>query len=252
MKTVFHSADSRGFANHGWLKAAHSFSFASWYNPERVHFGMLRVLNDDIIGPGAGFAPHPHDNMEIVTIPLSGVLVHEDRMGGSGHKAEIRAGEVQSMTAGYGITHAEHNGSRTEELRLLQIWVFPAAKDLDPQYDQQHFAVADREGRFQTVAAPVQSIAQRYNWLPEGNDVPVRIHQKSWFSLTRLRAGAALPYSIKGGNGQGAYVFVIEGSVTVGNQTLNRRDALGISACEAFTLSAATYAEVLVIEVPMR
>lgn len=235
MKTVFHKSTERGHANHGWLNARHSFSFASYYNPQKMHFGLLRVLNDDIIAPGMGFGTHPHDNMEIVTIPLVGTLEHRDSMGNIG---VIRPNEIQAMSAGSGITHSEYNHSKTEGINLLQIWVFPKERDITPRYEQRVFTEADKNGKFKTIVAPEKS--EQVMW----------INQDAYFSIGKFKTGTTTDYSIQH-KGNGAYVFVIDGKIKIGEQELNSRDAIGVWETDKFTMEVLKDAEVLVIDVPM-
>jgi hypothetical protein len=235
MKTVVHKSESRGFADHGWLKSHHSFSFAGYYNPERVHFGALRVLNDDQVAAGMGFGTHPHDNMEIVSIPLFGDLEHKDSTGR--HKV-IRQGDVQIMSAGSGISHSEYNHSREEEVHFLQIWVFPKEKNIEPRYEQKTFHAEDRMNRFQTVVSPDEGDA-------------LRINQDAYFSLANLDAGTTLHYPIKTA-GNGVYLFVLNGDLQVAGESLSTRDAVGITETESVEVKAKSYAEVLAIEVPMQ
>lgn len=235
MKTIFHPANERGHANHGWLNAYHSFSFASWYDESKVHFGLLRVLNDDTIAPGMGFGTHPHDNMEIVTIPLKGVLEHKDSMGNIG---QIKPGEIQAMSAGSGIEHSEYNGSKTEETKLFQIWVFPKVKNIAPRYEQIKFNHEDRKNNFQLIVSPEKS--ERTMW----------INQDAFFYLGDFEKGKTVDYSIQH-KGNGAYVMVIEGEIEIDGQKLSRRDAIGIYDTEKFSLKANSDSEILVIEVPM-
>lgn len=235
MKTVLHKAGTRGHANHGWLDSYHTFSFAGYYDPSRVHFGLLRVLNDDVVKGGMGFGQHPHDNMEIVSIPLQGALEHRDNTGGH---AIIRSGEVQIMSAGSGIAHSEKNASSSEEVNFLQIWVFPKERNIKPRYDQRLFANADRKNVLQTVVAP------------EKNGDALWINQDAWFTLTDLTKGTTLDYDLHRPT-SGVYVFVINGSVTAGDVSLNRRDGLGIEQTDKFSLRADSDAEVLLVEVPM-
>lgn len=235
MKTVLHKAETRGHANHGWLDSYHTFSFAGYYEPSRVHFGLLRVLNDDVVKGGMGFGQHPHDNMEIVSIPLRGALEHRDNTGGH---AIIKSGEVQIMSAGSGIAHSEKNASASQEVNFLQIWVFPKERNIQPRYEQRVFAKADRVDKLQTVVSPGKENGALW------------INQDAWFNLTNLTQGKDLEYTLRK-NGSGVYVFVIEGSITVGNQVLNRRDGLGINDMEGFVMKANQDAEVLLMEVPM-
>ncbi|MBL7851705.1 MAG: pirin family protein [Cyclobacteriaceae bacterium] len=235
MKTTLHKANSRGHANHGWLDSYHTFSFAGYYEPTRVHFGLLRVLNDDVVKGGMGFGQHPHDNMEIVSIPLRGALEHRDNTGGH---AIIKSGEVQIMSAGSGIAHSEKNASSTEDVNFLQIWVFPKERNIKPRYDQKLFNKADRINKLQVVVAPDQVNGALW------------INQDSWFSLSSLAPGSSLTYTVhKPGNG--VYAFVIDGNVKIAGQPLSRRDGLGVYDTDSFSLEASENAEVLFIEVPM-
>ena len=212
-----------------------SFSFAHWYDPQKIHFGALRVLNDDIIAPNMGFGMHPHDNMEIVTIMLSGELQHKDSMG---HTEVIRAGEVQHMTAGTGIMHSEVNSSSTEESKLLQIWVFPRAHNLKPSYDQRFFDLEGRTGKWQYLVTP------------SGGD-SIQAQQDAYFVRQVMTENSTAHYDLHG-EYQGAYVFVIEGSVEVEGHVLNRRDALGVWELDRLNFKASEGADILVIEIPMR
>ncbi len=236
MKSVLHKADTRGHANHGWLDTHHSFSFASWYNPERMHFGALRVLNDDFVAAGQGFGLHPHDNMEIVTIMLDGTLEHRDSMG---HTEQLHPNEVQAMSAGSGIQHAEYNASQTDPLNLLQIWVFPDKANVEPRYDQRKFNPDERKGKWQFLVAPKDSAEDTSLWL----------HQKAWFARTELEEDGSIDYQLHKDN-QGVYVFVIEGSVKIDDQTLNKRDGIGISDLDTLHIEAIENADVLLIEIP--
>jgi redox-sensitive bicupin YhaK (pirin superfamily) len=233
MKTVFHSAASRGHADHGWLNAKHSFSFASWYNPERIHFGMLRVLNDDIVAGGMGFGKHPHDNMEIITIPLSGAIKHQDSMGFS---EIIEAGEVQVMSAGTGIYHSEFNPNPDQELNLFQIWIFPNQKQVSPRYAQRKYNLAK-----DTFTALVG---------PQNSGLDTWIHQDAWISMGEFSAGTTANYSIKEDN-NGVYLMVIEGAIQIGTQKLEHRDAIGISGSAQIDIEMEHNSKILVIEVPM-
>jgi redox-sensitive bicupin YhaK (pirin superfamily) len=235
MKTVFHSADTRGHADHGWLNAHHSFSFAQWYNPERVHFGALRVLNDDIVAPKMGFGKHPHDNMEIITIPMEGILRHQDSMGNS---SEILPGEVQVMSAGTGIQHSEFNVDNDNALKLFQIWVFPREKGVKPRYDQKAFSPESRHNQWQQIVSP------------NPDDEGTWIHQDAWFHLADLDAGNSLDYAVRK-PGNGMYILLIDGEVTAAGQSLGRRDAVGVTETDNVTIAATTNAKVLLMEVPM-
>lgn len=234
MKTVLHKAATRGHANHGWLDSHHTFSFAGYYDPSRVHFGALRVLNDDIVKGGNGFGQHPHDNMEIISIPLRGALEHGDNTGGHGI---IHSGEVQIMSAGSGIAHSEKNASKTEDVNFLQIWVFPKEKDTEPRYDQRLFTEEQKANQFLTVIAP-------------DSDAALKINQDAWFSLGKLDKDFKGDYKIHNA-ANGVYAFVLEGSVTINDQKLDKRDGLGIWETESLSVVAESDAQVLLIEVPM-
>ncbi len=235
MKTVFHPSDSRGYANHGWLEARHSFSFASWYQPDRLHFGALRVLNDDIIQGGMGFGTHPHDNMEIVTIPLKGDLEHKDSMGNS---AVIREGDIQVMSAGTGVQHSEYNNSPDKEINLFQLWLFPNKQNVKPRYDQ----------------LPIRSLHQKNEFFqilsPSANDQGVWIHQDAWMHILDADQDQSFDYVLQSPE-NGVYLIVIEGEVEVDNQTLFRRDAIGIWETDKLTVKTKTDAELLLVQVPM-
>jgi len=238
MKKVIHKADSRGFADHGWLQANHSFSFASWNNPERVHFGALRVLNDDVIGPKMGFGAHPHDNMEIITIPLKGVLKHRDNMNDDWQA--VHPGEVQVMSAGTGVQHSEINGAIDEHLSLFQIWVIPQKRNVEPRYDQKLFKSEDRKGQLQTLVTSF-----------EDSDVEsLKIHQDAKLSRIDLSKDETFIYQLKG-KSHGVYAMLISGSVEIEGETLESRDAIGISETDNFNIIAKTDSELLFIEVPM-
>lgn len=236
MKTVLHKEEERGRADFGWLQARFSFSFGSWQNRSRVHFGALRVLNDDIIAASMGFGRHPHDNMEIVTIPLSGALKHADSTGGQGI---ISKGEVQIMSAGSGIEHSEMNASHTEEARTLQIWVFPKEHNIKPRYDQRDFRSQLTPGKFKTLVSP-NAEADDAMW----------INQDAWFSIGRFDEAATVPYKL-GKAGNGVYAFVLEGAVKAVGQSLSRRDALGIWDTNEVNFEIAAGTELLLIDVPM-
>ncbi|EAS20224.1 pirin-related protein [Flavobacteria bacterium BBFL7] len=235
MKTKVHRAVDRGYANHGWLEANHSFSFASWYNPEKINFGALRVLNDDRIVGGAGFPKHPHNNMEIITIPLSGKLEHEDSLG---NKAQIAAGEVQVMSAGTGVTHSEYNASENEELRLFQIWIFPNKQNVVPRYDELQLNLDDRDNRLQQILSP------------NPDDDGVWIHQNAWLYMSNLSKEKELTY-IMNNNGNGVFVMVINGEIIINDEILGARDAIAIECVDSFTIRSQQDAELLFIEVPM-
>ncbi|WP_242132195.1 pirin family protein [Aestuariivivens marinum] len=238
MKTIVHKANSRGYANHGWLQANHSFSFANFYNPEKIHFGALRVLNDDVIAPKMGFGTHPHDNMEIITIPLKGVLKHRDNM----HNAwqPILPGEVQVMSAGTGIQHSEINGSDTEHLSLFQIWIIPNKSNVKPRYDQKAFSEDNRKNKLQTLVTSM-----------EDNHIgSLKIHQDAVISRIDMDKDNSFEYQLKYSN-SGVYVMNVYGNITIGNNTLGTRDAIGISETETFQVVANDNSGLLLIEVPM-
>ncbi len=236
MKTVLHKANTRGHANHGWLDSHHTFSFASYYNPERIHFGVLRVLNDDRVAPGRGFGAHPHDNMEIISIPLEGDLEHKDSMG---NVTVIRKGDVQVMSAGTGISHSEYNKNTDKEVKFLQIWVFPNKKNVQPRYDQITLKNEETKNKLHQILSP------------NANDEGVWIHQDAWFHLGDLENGFENTYQIRKA-GNGVYAFIIEGDVTIEGQALNARDGLGVWDTDAISISANSDAKVLLMEVPMQ
>ncbi|RPI12797.1 MAG: pirin family protein [Ignavibacteriae bacterium] len=236
MKKTIHKANSRGLANHGWLLSRHTFSFAGYHDPERIRFGLLRVLNDDIVAPGMGFGEHPHDNMEIVSIPLKGELAHKDS---EGHEKVIYTNDVQIMSAGSGLTHSEYNHSKENEVNFLQIWVFPKERNIKPRYDQKTFSPEKRKNIIQTVVSP------------EKNNGTLWINQDAYFSLSKLDAGKELTYNIER-NGNGLYVFVIEGEIETSGEKLSKRDAIGLEDIENVDIKAVSGSEILLIEVPMQ
>lgn len=235
MKTILHKANSRGHADHGWLNAWHSFSFAGYHDPARVHFGALRVLNDDTIAGGMGFGTHPHDNMEIITIPLSGQLEHRDSMGNTGI---ISKGEVQVMSAGTGIQHSEKNKNAKEPLKLLQIWLFPDKKNVEPRYDQKAFDLTATKNSLLNIVSPMGSA--------EG----LNIHQNAWFHLGKLDKDIHLTYELKDKQ-NGVYAFLIDGEVTINGEKLEKRDAVGITGSDKLEIKAGEDAELLLMEVPV-
>ena len=237
MNKTIHRAQTRGHANHGWLDTYHTFSFAGYYDPRRIHFGALRVLNDDTVAPGEGFGTHPHDNMEIVSIALEGALRHGDSMG---NMQELRPGEIQVMSAGTGITHSEMNASDTEPVKFLQIWVLTDAENHTPRYNQIRLAPAKRN-ELRTIVAPEGRGGENTGWL----------HQDAWFSTLDLDKGHDVEYRMHT-PGNGAYVFVIEGLAEVDGEVLGRRDGMGVWDTDGFGIRASADAQVLVIEVPMR
>jgi redox-sensitive bicupin YhaK (pirin superfamily) len=238
MKTIIHRADSRGFANHGWLQANHSFSFANYHNPDKVHFGALRVLNDDVIAPKMGFGTHPHHNMEIITIPLKGVLKHRDNMHDKWQP--VVPGEVQIMSAGTGVQHSEINGSVYEHLSLFQIWIMPNKQNVDPRYGQKTFDESERKNKLQTL---VTSIDEDF----EGS---LKIHQDAIISRIDLDKDQFFKYELKSEN-HGVYVMNIHGNVLVDGNHLETRDSIGISETPLFEIKANDDSGLLFIEVPM-
>ncbi len=236
MKTVITRADERGSADHGWLKPNHYFSFGGYHDPNRVHFGALRVINDDFIAGGGAFPTHPHDNMEIVTIPFTGALMHKDSTGGEGI---IKAGDVQIMSAGSGVRHSEANASSTEPVTLFQIWVFPKERNITPRYDQKTFDISDRKNTWQPVVSPL------------ADDKALWVNQDTKFSLVELDAQRSIDYA-NAFAGNGVYLVVINGSVEIGGNTLHTKDAIGVSETETFSITAITDAQLLAIEVPMQ
>jgi redox-sensitive bicupin YhaK (pirin superfamily) len=234
-KSVYHSADSRGNANHGWLQSFHTFSFANYYNPERMHFGVLRVLNDDTVAAGMGFGTHPHENMEIISIPLEGDLEHQDSMGNT---TVIRNGDIQVMSAGTGIRHSEYNRNKDQAVKFLQIWIFPNKKDVTPRYDQITLNLEDRKNKLQQILSP------------NADDAGVWIHQDAWFHVAQLDKGNAQTYALKKED-NGVYVFVLSGELSVNGQNIGRRDGLGLWELSEIEILADSDAEVLLMEVPM-
>lgn len=235
MNTVIHKADTRGNANHGWLNSYHTFSFANYFNPERMNFGVLRVLNDDTVQAGMGFGTHPHDNMEIISIPLEGDLEHKDSMG---NVAVIKEGDVQVMSAGSGVTHSEYNKNKDKEVKFLQIWLFPKEKNLTPRYDQITIRDIEKENEFYQVLSPNK------------DDQGVWINQDAWFHIGRFTAGKSDKYKIKK-EGNGVYVFILDGEVEINNEKLSKRDGMGIWDADSFDVTATDNARVLLMEVPM-
>ncbi|MDO6759363.1 pirin family protein [Tamlana sp. 2_MG-2023] len=239
MKKIVHKAGSRGFANHGWLQANHSFSFASYRDANKDNFGALRVLNDDVIAPKMGFGTHPHDNMEIITIPLKGELKHRDSMHNSWES--IHPGEVQVMSAGTGIQHSEINGSQEEHLGLFQIWVIPDTRNVEPRYGQKSFKEADRKNKLQTLVTT----------MGDHMEGALKIHQDAKISRIDLDAGQSFQYNLKSEN-HGVYVMVIYGKASIENEVLETRDAIGVSEVGEFSAEAIEETALLLIEVPMK
>jgi len=235
MKTIIHRSEDRGIADHGWLQAKHSFSFANYYDPSRLQFGVLRVLNDDIVAPSMGFGKHPHDNMEIITIPLEGSLEHKDSMGNS---SIIQAGEIQVMSAGTGIMHSEHNPAHDKPINLLQIWLFPNQRGVTPRYDQQLLDTADMKNNWSQILSPSEE------------DQGVWIHQNAWFHRGDFDADMQSTYSLKDPT-NGVYLFVIEGSIEVAGETLHKRDAIGLTELQSIEIKSTSTSKLLLMEVPM-
>ncbi len=233
--TILHKAETRGDANHGWLHSRHTFSFANYYDPERVHFGALRVLNDDIVEAGMGFGMHPHDNMEIISIPLEGDLEHKDSMG---NVSLIKHGDVQVMSAGTGIYHSEYNKNKEQPVKFLQIWVIPNQKKVKPRYDQITLNLADRHNKLQQILSP------------NADDAGVWIYQNAWFHLGNFDKGVASEYNLRA-KGNGVYAFILSGRVTINGQQLNARDGFGIWDIDTLSITADSDAEFLLMEVPM-
>ena len=233
--TILHKANTRGHANHGWLNSYHSFSFANYHNPQRMHFGVLRVLNDDTVDAAQGFGKHPHDNMEIISIPLEGDLEHQDSMGNT---TVISHGDVQVMSAGTGIYHSEYNKNKDKPVKFLQIWVFPNQKNVTPRYGQITLDKADRKNKLQQILSP------------NADDEGVWIHQDAWFHLADFDKDTTASYALKK-KGNGVYAFVLKGDISINNQALNSRDGFGIWDTETLSIKADSDAELLLMEVPM-
>ncbi len=237
MKTIIHKADTRGYANHGWLKSHHTFSFSGYQDAERMNFGALRVLNDDVVQPKMGFGTHPHQNMEIISIPLKGALSHKDSMG---NKRAIDEGEVQVMSAGTGLTHSEFNDSKTDAVNFLQLWIIPEAMNVSPNYEQRRFDALAQKNKLQTVVAPKDKL--------EGNALP--ISQQAYIYRSDLESGRDITLHLRNGN-NGFYIFLTEGEIEVGNLTLRNRDAVGVYETDKVTIKSNENSKILIIEVPM-
>ncbi|WP_372944612.1 pirin family protein [Muriicola sp.] len=235
MKKTVHRADTRGHANHGWLNTFHTFSFANYYDPSRMNFGVLRVLNDDEVAPGMGFGTHPHQNMEIISIPLEGDLEHKDSMG---NVAVIRSGDIQAMSAGTGVSHSEKNRNSDKAVKFLQIWILPNKANVTPRYDQITLETDALKDRFHQIISPN----------PE--DEGIWIHQDAWFHMGEFQAGSTPTYEVKM-KGNGLYVFVLEGSCEAGGESLHRRDGIGIWDTESVTFKMTEASRLLLMEVPM-
>jgi redox-sensitive bicupin YhaK (pirin superfamily) len=238
MEIILHRAADRGYANHGWLVARHSFSFAQWYNPDKMNFGALRVLNDDEVAPGMGFGKHPHDNMEIITLVQEGALSHADSMGNG---SVMKANDVQVMSAGSGVFHSEMNDSKFESVKLFQIWVFPDKVNVTPRYDQKSFTPEGRKNKWQEIIKP--------NTQTEGD--AIFIHQQAWFNLCDLEAGYKISYTSKKA-GNGSYIFLIDGCIETNEEILHKRDAIGITDFEKTEIIAKEKSRILVMDIPMQ
>ena len=236
MKKTFHPSETRGKANHGWLDAKHSFSFAQFFNPERIQFGALRVLNDDVIAPGMGFGTHPHNNMEIITIPLKGALEHKDSMDNIG---VVAVDEIQVMSAGTGVSHSEYNKNKDQPLNLLQLWVLPNQQNVAPRYDQKNIKFLKKTNALYSVITP------------NHDDAGMWIHQDAWFHLGDFNQKTTVPYSLHK-QGNGVYAFMIEGRASIEGESLEKRDALGVWETEGFSITAEKNSRILLVEVPMK
>ncbi|NND33366.1 MAG: pirin family protein [Saprospiraceae bacterium] len=236
MESILHRANTRGHANHGWLNSHHTFSFANYYNPDRMNFGVLRVLNDDVVSGAKGFGTHPHKNMEIISIPLEGDLEHKDSMG---NVTVIKEGDVQVMSAGTGVYHSEYNKNKDRPVRFLQIWMYPNQENVEPRYDQITLDPQKIRNELQQILSP------------NPNDAGVWVHQNAWFYLGEFEQGYVTSYQLND-NKNGVYVFVINGDVTVDDQTLNTRDGFGVWSRVMISLKADSHAKILLMEVPMQ
>jgi redox-sensitive bicupin YhaK (pirin superfamily) len=235
MKTILYKANTRGHANHGWLDTYYSFSFADYYNPERMNFGVLRVLNDDTIDGGRGFSFHPHDNMEIISIPLEGDLEHKDSMG---NVAVIKEGDLQVMSAGTGVMHSEYNKNKDKAGKFLQIWILPNKRNVEPRYDQISIRDFEKQNEFYQLVSPNK------------NDQGVWIHQNAWFFMGNFDENFSAPYALRNEQ-NGVFVFVIDGQVEINDQVLSKRDGFGIWESPYFLVKTLSKAKILIMEVPM-
>jgi redox-sensitive bicupin YhaK (pirin superfamily) len=233
MRKTIYRADERGFANHGWLKTHHMFSFANYYDVDRMGFGVLRVLNDDIVEPGMGFGTHPHDNMEIVSIPLRGTMAHKDSQG---NEFTIKEGDIQVMSAGTGLTHSEYNYSNEDDLSFLQIWIFPKTYNTTPSYEEKTFQFSQNE--WVLVASPDRSL----------NSLP--INQDCYFSLGKFSKEFSMKYKRKS-DSNGLFIFLIDGKISVENESLHKRDAIGIENTDEISIYLEENSFILLIDLPM-
>ena len=232
---ILHKAETRGHANHGWLDSYHSFSFAQYYNPDRMHFGVLRVLNDDKVAGGAGFGTHPHDNMEIISIPLSGDLEHRDSMG---NIQVIHENDIQVLSAGTGITHSEYNKNLDKEVNFLQIWIYPKLRNVAPRYGQLTLSKANRHNMFDQILSP------------SPDDAGVWIHQDAWFSLGDFEGGKRASYNLHKAE-NGIYVFILSGTLKINGIELGKRDGIGFWQTDSIQFEFITHTELLIMEIPM-
>jgi len=232
---VIHKSNSRGHTNYGWLDSHHTFSFGNYYDPNRIHFGALRVINDDIVNGGMGFGTHGHDNMEIISIPLEGALEHKDNMGNT---AVIQSGDIQVMSAGSGIKHSEKNKSHISPVKFLQIWIIPNKREVTPRYDQVTLNKNERHNTLQQIISP------------DPNDQGVWIHQDAWFFLGSFDQGHQQTYSFKK-NGNGVYILILQGNATIQGQTLSDKDGIGIWDTDKIHITAESTVEILLMDVPM-
>jgi quercetin 2,3-dioxygenase len=234
-KSILHKADTRGHANHGWLNSYHTFNFANYFNPEREQFGKLRVLNDDTVAPGKGFGNHSHENMEIISIPLSGDLVHKDSMGNTG---VIKQGDIQVMSAGTGIMHSEYNKNDDQEVKFLQIWIFPNEKNVEPRYEQKSIGNLIKNNEFGQILSP------------NTDEKGVWVHQNAWFHLGRFDKPTQASYKLKQKD-NGVYAFIIKGEANINGQALQSRDGFGVWDMQELEISAESDSEILLMEIPM-
>ncbi len=236
MKTVYHKANTRGHADHGWLQSYHSFSFAGYYNPERMNFGVLRVLNDDTVAPGKGFGTHAHDNMEIISIPLEGDLEHKDSMG---NKAIIKEGDIQVLSAGTGIYHSEYNKNPDRPVKFLQIWMIPKRRNVEPRYDQISISDISLEGKMIEILSP------------DPNGSGIWVHQDAWFHIGTFEDGDTEKYTIKK-EGNGVYIFVLSGNILINGKSIEARDGIGIWDTQDFNISSSGNSRILLMDIPMQ
>ena len=234
MKTIVDKADSRGYFDHVWLKTHHTFSFADYYNHDRMNFGMLRVLNDDTIAPGKGFDMHPHQNMEVISIPLEGYLMHGDSIENTN---TITAGDIQVMSTGRGIYHSEYNRSKTEDLHFLQIWVFPKVKNTPPEYHDYDIRSVLHKNKLGYIIAP-------------DGFAPAHLLQDAWFSMGTFDAGQTIDYKIHK-EGNGVYLFIIDGDIGILGEQLSKQDGIGVWDTKEFQVNIVSEAKLLLMEVPM-